>query len=307
MVPRRKFNQTLLVLSAVELLSNSSWAQSHHQDLLFKKIPSSGQLIPAIGMGTWITFDIDQPTNQLENPLNILKAFFKAGGQMIDSSPMYGHAQKVLGQILPQLNQSSQLFSATKVWTIGNDNGIKQMELSRKLWKIESFDLMYVHNMLDWKIHLPVLNKMKDQGQLKYTGITTPHGRRHSELITMMKNNPIDFIQVSYNMYDREIEKEILPLARDLGIAVVINRPFQTGGLFSRMGDKSLPQWAEDIQCQTWAQFFLKFIISHPSVSCAIPATSQISHMQENMFALKGKMPDQHMRHEMIKYAFNQT
>lgn len=257
--------------------------------------------IPKIGMGTWITFDQNPSRINLNKYIEILNAFFAGGGRMIDSSPMYGSAQQLLGEVLPKTN-SQALFAATKVWTPGRQLGIEQMNQSIKLWGLEHMDLMYVHNLMDWESHLPTLRKWKKQGKIKYYGVTTSHGRRHTELESIIKKEPLDFIQLTYNIHDREAERRLLPLAAERGVKVVINRPFQAGALFTRVGNKSLPDWSIDIQCHNWAQFFLKFIISHPAVTCAIPATSQVSHMRENMLALNGDLPDEKMRSEMIAY-----
>ena len=296
MISRRTLNK--IIVAGLGLSSTGVSAIN----LISKTIPQSNEVIPAIGMGTWITFDVNPTNNKLDNQLAILNEFFQGGGRMIDSSPMYGFAQKVLGIILPDVVGKEQLFSATKVWTMGQQNGIKQMQESMQLWGLDQIDLMHVHNMLDWKTQLSTLNQWKQKGIIKHTGITTSHGRRHQELIAMLKSNPVDFIQISYNINEREAENYLLPLAQDLGIAVVINRPFQTGGLFTRVGNQTLPDWAKEIQCKNRAQFFLKFVISHPAVTCAIPATSQVQHMQQNMQAMQGKLPDQKMREEMIRY-----
>ncbi|TDR23599.1 aldo/keto reductase [Marinicella litoralis] len=299
MLSRRTLNTLLLTWAGLNVTQNFA----NGSQVINKTIPSSHTTIPAIGMGTWITFDVNQANKQqLDHLIAVLHAFFKGGGRMIDSSPMYGFAQQVLGQILPLVQGKEQLFSATKVWTMGQQNGIAQMHESMKLWGLDQIDLMYVHNMLDWQTQIKTLNDWKQQGLIKYTGITTSHGRRHQALIAMLKSTPVDFVQFSYNISDREAENYLLPLAQDLGVAVVINRPFQTGGLFTRVRNQPLPEWSKDIQCENWAQFFLKFVISHPAVTCAIPATSQVQHMQQNMQALQGDLPDQAMRLEMIKY-----
>ncbi len=292
MLNRRSFNRALLTLPL--LTSQVSRAAAR------KTAVSPG--MPAIGMGTWITFDQQPQRVDLSLYVDILNAFFAAGGRMIDSSPMYGSAQQLLGQVLPKAQGHENLFAATKVWIPGKQMGIEQMHQSIKLWGLEQMDLMYVHNMMDWRTHLPTLNQWRSEGLIKHTGVTTSHGRRHSELIAMLKAHPVDYVQFSYNINDREVEDRLLPLALDLGIKVVINRPFQTGGLFTRVRNKPLPSWASDIQCQSWAQFFLKFVIAHPAVSCAIPATSQVAHMQENMQAMQGDLPDAAMRQEMVKY-----
>jgi diketogulonate reductase-like aldo/keto reductase len=298
MPSRRTVNKMLLAMGAISL-SNS---QAASLKLIHKALPKSIHSIPAIGMGTWITFDVNPDRIKLDKYIAILEAFFKGGGRLIDSSPMYGFAQQLLGQTLPKAQGHEHLFSATKVWTMGKDNGTEQMRQSMQLWGLPTIDLMFIHNMLDWQTHLKTLNLWKAEGKIKYTGITTSHGRRHSALIDMLKNNPVDFVQFSYNIQDREAEQYLLPLAQDLGIAVVINRPFQTGGLFTRVQGKPLPDWAAEIGCNNWAQYFLKFVISHPAVTCAIPATSQVEHMEQNMHALQGNLPDSAMRKEMVRY-----
>ena len=301
MLKRRSFNQWLLSLPVTGLLT-SSQTLSSNGDVWMKTIPSSGQRIPAVGMGTWITFDHDPKRVDLQPYVDILQAFFAGGGQMIDSSPMYGFAQQLLGATLPQVSRADKLFAATKVWVPGQQLGQQQMQQSIDLWGTETMDLMHVHNMLDWQAHWPTLIEWKNQGRIKYTGITTSHGRRHADLLGFLEKQTVDFVQFTYNIHDREAEQRLLPLAQERGVAVVINRPFQGGGLFKRLNNKPLPHWAAEIQCQNWSQFFLKFILSHPAVTCAIPATSQVSHMQENMLALTGDMPDPTMRQTMVEY-----
>jgi len=266
-------------------------------------IPSSGEKVPAIGLGTWLTFAIDvDDENELTSRITILREFLARGGGVLDSSPMYGVAQEVIGKGLKRIGQHEGLFSATKVWTTGNRQGLIQMEDSRLLWGLDKLDLMQVHNLLDWETHLPTLFSMKQQGDIRYVGVTTSHGRRHDELEKIMRTQELDFVQFTYNMLDREAEKTLLPLAKDRGIAVIINRPFQRGGLFNRFEKYPLPGWANEIDCANWAQFFLKFIISHPAVTCAIPATSQIEHLRENMAAGYGRLPDAPTRKKMIAY-----
>lgn len=275
------------------------------KDLHSRVIPSSGEAIPAIGMGTWVTFNVDtSDADALRHRAEILKIFFERGGAMVDSSPMYGTSEKVVGLCLEEMPEAKEkdLFAATKVWTMTEFLGVRQMEESEQLWGLKSFDLMQIHNLLDWDTHLPVLKDWKKEGRIRYLGVTTSHGRRHDELEELMKTEPLDFVQFTYNILDREAEARLLPLAADRGIATIINRPFQHNGLFRAFGDKPLPEWAGEIDCANWAQFFLKFVISHPAVTCAIPATSQIAHMQENMGALAGRLPDEAMRMRMIRY-----
>jgi len=266
-------------------------------------IPSSGEKIPAIGLGSWLTFAIDiDDKNELAHRIAILREFLTRGGGVLDSSPMYGVAQDVIGKGLKHIGRPDGLFSATKVWTTGNRQGFIQMEESRQLWGLDTLDLMQVHNLLDWETHLPNLYTMKQQGDIRYVGVTTSHGRRHDELEHIMRTQQLDFVQFTYNMIDREAEEVLLPLAKEKGIAVIINRPFQRGGLFDKFEQYPLPAWANEIDCRNWAQFFLKFIISHPAVTCAIPATSQIEHLRENIEAGYGRLPDEAMRKKMLVY-----
>lgn len=220
---------------------------------------------------------------------------------MLDSSPMYGNAEQVIGMLLKKIGKRDGLFSATKVWTYGERQGFLQMEHSRLLWGLSQLDLMQVHNLMDWQTHLPTLRAMKEEGTIRYIGVTTSHGRRHSELMKIMRSEKIDFVQLTYNLLDREAEEYLLPMAADRGIAVIINRPFQRGGLFDHVGRQPLPEWAREIDCRNWAQFFLKFVISHPSVTCAIPATSRVDHLQQNMEAAYGRLPGQDMRRRMVR------
>ena len=271
-----------------------------------RAIPSSGEKIPAIGLGSWLTFAIDlDDENELASRVAIMREFLQRGGGMLDSSPMYGVAQDVIGISLKRIGHHDGLFSATKVWTTGNRQGFLQMEESMSLWGLTSLDLMQVHNLVDWETHLPTLHEMKQDGEIRYVGVTTSHGRRHKELLHIMRTQKLDFVQFTYNILDREAEQYLLPLASEKGIAVIINRPFQRGGLFDKFDRYPLPGWASEIDCANWAQFFLKFIISHPAVTCAIPATSQLPHLRENMDAAYGRLPDQAMRQKMVHYVEN--
>lgn len=251
---------------------------------------SSKMALPSIGMGTWITFNVGENQKALEQREKVLQEFFDQGGGPIDSSPMYGSAEKVLGLLLPKIkNKKNKLISASKVWTSSDSMGPKQIKNSFELWGLDQFDLFQVHNLLNWKDHLKTLQKMKESGKIGSIGITTSHGRRHSDLLKIMKNYPLDFIQVTYNILDREVEKEILPLAQKKRIRVIANRPYRGGPLIKELKKKPLPTWAKDMQLETWAQVLLKFITSHPAVDCAIPATTQVTHMRENMLARAGK------------------
>jgi diketogulonate reductase-like aldo/keto reductase len=269
---------------------------------LKRAIPSTGEQIPAIGLGTWITFNVGSNEKLRAARAQVMQTFFDRGGRLIDSSPMYGSSEAVIGHGLARIRNKGTLFSAGKVWTLLKPLGVNQMENSRKLWGVERFDLMQIHNLLDWSTHIETLKAMKMQGRVRYIGITTSQGWRHGDLERIMRSEPIDFVQFTYNVVDRDVEDRLLPLAAERGIAVIINRPFQEGVLIDRMMRHPLPPWAVEIDCANWAQFLLKFIISHPAVTCAIPATRRVDHMEENMGAMRGRQPDARMRARMTRY-----
>ena len=265
-----------------------------------KPIPSTGEKLPLVGLGSWITFNVGNDPIARDACAEVMRAFFAKGGRLIDSSPMYGSAQEVIGYGLKALGETANVFSADKVWTGGD--GPAQIEESRAHWGVRRLDLLQVHNLLSWEAHLDTLFAMKEAGKLRYVGITTSHGRRHRDFEQVMEAHPLDFIQVTYNVIDREVEKRILPLAREKGIAVIANRPFQQGALIDSLEGEALPEWAAEIGAKTWAQFLLKFIVSHPAMTCAIPATSNVAHVRDNMDAAYGPMPDGKMRDRMIAY-----
>ncbi len=296
---RRRLLQILGGLGGVMTLPNLAWSEVK---MMRRPIPASGEMIPVLGMGTWQTFDVAAYPQLVESRLEVLRTFLQMGGGMVDSSPMYGSSEEALGLCLEQLEDHASLFTATKVWTPQRWLGIQQMKTSMKLWGVDSFDLMQIHNMLDWETHLETLKAWKATGKIRYIGITTSHGRRHQALERALQTQAFDFVQFTYNLIDREVEERLLPLAADLGIAVIINRPFRHGGLFDRVAGKTLPEWAAEIDCANWAQFFLKFIISHPAVTCVIPATSRADHMIENMGAGRGILPDPQTRLRMAEY-----
>ena len=270
--------------------------------ILTKAIPVAGEQIPVIGMGTWQTFDVDNDVADRARCVRILDTFFNRGGGMIDSSPMYGSSEEVIGHCLAQMKPQSGLFSATKVWIVGQSLGITQMGNSQSLWGVDKFDLMQIHNLVDWRNHLETLQEWKAEGRIRYIGITTSHGRRHKKLGQILSDEDFDFVQFTYNVFDREAEQLLLPLAKEKGIAVIINRPFQRGAIFKHVVNKPLPDFVAEFDCENWAQFFLKFIVSHPAATCAIPATSQVVHMEENMGACYGRLPDAGMRKKMLAY-----
>jgi diketogulonate reductase-like aldo/keto reductase len=261
-----------------------------------RPIPSTREEIPIVGLGTWITFNVGDDPVLRDECAGVMVAFFEAGGRMIDSSPMYGSSQPVIGYGLQKLGRPSALFSAEKVWTSSAAAGPAQIEQSRRFWGVPKFDLVQVHNLLTWKPHLQTLFQMKAAGAVRYVGITTSEGRRHDLIEQIMRNEPIDFVQFSYNVVDREAEARVLPLASERGIAVIVNRPFRQGALTQRLKREPLPEWAAELGASSWAQLMLKFILSHPAVTVAIPATTRIDHVRENLSAAAGPMPDLAMR-----------
>ena len=300
MTQRRSFLQGLAGLG-IALALGPGRADAARAPLT-RPIPSTGERIPLIGVGSWLTFDTGAGRGALERLQPVLQTFFDHGGRLIDSSPMYGTAERVIGELLPRVNGREALFAATKVWIYGQALGRRQMEASRSLWGVPRFDLMQIHNMLDWEGHLEVLREMKREGRIRYIGITTSHGRRHDELLKAMQKADFDFVQFTYGLHDREPESRLLPLAAERRMAVIANRPFDGGALFGRVQGKPLPDWAAGIDCANWAQFFLKFVVSHPAVTCAIPATSNPAHMLENMGAHFGRLPDAALRRRMAQH-----
>jgi len=272
------------------------------ENYVFKAIPSSGEKIPAIGMGSFVNFNFVQDDDILKQRTELLGQFFELGGTLIDSSPMYGASEKNLGYCIDKLKARDKLFAASKVWTSSVDDGPSEIAASRQLWRINQFDLLQVHNLLSWEGHLEHLLDMKKQGGLRYVGVTTSHGRRHSELEQVMLNQPIDFVQATYNVIDREVEQRLLPIAREKGIAFISNRPFQRGVLIDWVKKHPLPEFARDLDCDNWASLLLKFIVSHPAVTCAIPATSRKDHLAENMQTMTGVLPDQKMRNQIVSH-----
>lgn len=297
---RRQF---LAVLAATGLsLRVPALMAAPGKNAIARAIPSSGEQLPVIGMGTWRTFNVGGDKQLVADRTRVLETFLDLGGTLVDSSPMYGSADDVMGEALESLNAHDKVFSANKIWTRDGDATREQDKASRRKWGIERFDLQQVHNLLAWESHLETLKQMKADGEIRYLGITTSHGRRHRDLAQIMEQEPLDFVQLTYNVLDREAEQRLLPLAKELGIAVIVNRPFQGGSLFRRYQAEPLPGWAGEAGCSNWAEFFLKFIVSHPAVTCAIPATTRVEHMKENMGALYGELPDEQQRRKMADY-----
>lgn len=263
-------------------------------------VPSSGTRLPRIGLGSWITFNVGDDVAARDECTEVMRAFFAGGGRHIDSSPMYGSSQAVIGYGLGRLGRPRELFAADKVWIGSGDDGPGQIEESRRRWGVERFDLLQVHNLLAWQEHLPRLREMKAAGRLGYVGVTTSHGRRHDELERILRSEKLDFVQLSYSAATRDVEARLLPLARDRGVAVIVNRPFEQGELIRRVERHPLPPWAREIGCANWAQLLLKFVLSHPAVTCAIPATRQVAHVRENLAAAADPLPDEAMRRRIV-------
>ena len=270
-------------------------------EAVVKRIPATGERVSAVGLGSWITFNVGGDPLLRAECRAVMAAFFEAGGGMIDSSPMYGSSQEAIGDALAKLGRPAGLFSADKVWTRATDGPAQIAETARR-WNVERFDLLQVHNLIDWERNLDTLAAMKEAGALRYTGVTTSHGRRHAELEKVMQRRPPDFVQLTYNIVDREAERRLLPQALERGIAVICNRPFQRGRLPDRLAGRPMPGWAKEIGISTWPQFLLKVIVSHPAVTAAIPATRRVDHLRENKSAAFGPMPDAAMRRRMAEH-----
>jgi len=266
-----------------------------------RTIPKTGEHIPVVGLGSWITFNVGSDPRLLDQCADVIAAFAEEGGGMIDSSPMYGSSQDTIGHGLARLGERSAIFSAEKVWTSSVAEGPEQIAQSGREWGVSKFDLLQVHNLRAWKGHLDTLFGMQAEGGLRHVGVTTSHGRRHDLLEQIMAEEPIDFVQLTYNVLDRAPERRLLPLARERGIAVIVNRPYRRGALIDRYRNAPLPGWAAEIGAESWPQVLLKFIVSHPAVTVAIPATRQVSHLRENKAAARGPLPDDTMRRRMAR------
>ena len=292
----------LLQAGAATLLAPVTESRAAPAGLITRAIPRSGERLPAIGLGTYQVFDLPQTQLAGTELQTVLKRFVELGGAVVDSSPMYGHAEATTGILSSALNVRKSLFFATKVWTSGRDAGIRQMEDSFRLMQTGTIDLMQVHNLLDLKAHMPVLREWKKNGRIRYLGITHYHAGAHAEVEKLVKTGDFDFVQINYSMDEPEAEARLLPACADSGTATLINRPFSQAGLFGRVRGKPLPPWCADMDCSSWAQFFLKWIISNPAVTCAIPGTGRVAHIEDNMAACTGRLPDAALRKKMTAY-----
>jgi diketogulonate reductase-like aldo/keto reductase len=270
--------------------------------LIKRSIPGTGELLPVVGLGTWQTFDVGPSPVSRADVKEVLRLFADLGGTLIDSSPMYGRSEEVVGDLSVALKLQKKLFMATKVWTQGEQAGIKQMETSMREMQARPLDLMQIHNLVDWRTHIKTLRRWKEEQRIRYIGITHYLVSAFDELERIIKTEPIDFVQLNYNIATRDAAKRLLPLAAEKKVAVIVNRPFESGALFSAVKGKPLPAWANDFDCQSWGQFFLKYILGHPAITCVIPATAKPKHLTDNMQAGYGRLPDETTRKRMEEF-----
>ena len=293
MMKRRTFLASAAAAGAVASLTS---VPASAETRITKPIPKTGERIGVIGMGSSVTFNVGDDKEERDIRTQVLRNFFAAGGGMIDSSPMYGSSEEVIGHGLSRVQAGNKLFSATKVWTSSRSEGVEQFKDSLSLWGLPKLDLYQIHNLVAWRDHLETLLEMKAGGQVRYIGITTSHGRRHRDLEKILASQPLDFVQLSYNAANHDVERRLLPIAAERGLGVIVNRPFQRGWLINKVQREKLPGWATEIGCTSWPQVLLKYAVSHPAVTCAIPATSNPDHMIENMIAGVGVLPDVALR-----------
>ncbi|HTE14469.1 MAG TPA: aldo/keto reductase [Burkholderiales bacterium] len=299
---RRRALKYLTITGATALLPMTTLAQPNDKPLMKRKVPKSGELLPVVGIGTYATFDVGPRAPERAELKQVLLEFAALGGTVIDSSPMYGEAERVVGDLTGELGNRDRYFFATKVWTSGQQAGVRQMEQSCKLMRTANMDLMQIHNLLDLDVHTRTLREWKASGKIRHMGITHYHAGAHAELESLIKSNTYDTVQFNYSLTEREAEARLLPACIDAGVAVIINRPFAQANLFDRVKGKPLPEWASEFDCHSWAQFFLKYLLGHPAVTCVIPGTRRVAHLKDNMQAGMGRLPDAAMRRRMLAY-----
>ena len=300
-ISRRRVLGQFATIGAMLMSSPRISAGATAEAIARRAIPRSGEAVPVIGLGTWQTFDVGTAQSARAPLREVLARFVEAGGTVVDSSPMYGRAEAVVGDIAADLGIQARLFYATKVWIRGQKEGVRQMEESFRRLRVQRMDLMQIHNLLDLKTHTETLLKWKQEGRVRYIGITHYSAGAHAELERLVRTKAYDFVQINYSLGEREAEQRLLPAAQEAGVAVLINRPFGSGGLFRRVRRDPVPDWATEIGCASWAQIFLKWIVSHPAVTCVIPATSNPQHLIDNMAAGRGPQPDARMRQRMAE------
>jgi len=297
---RRRTLQYLATAGATALLPMTLSAQPN-KPLIKRAIPKSGELLPVVGIGTYDTFDVGVKAPERIELKQVLLEFAALGGTVIDSSPMYGEAERVVGDLTGELGNRDKYFYATKVWISGRDAGVRQMEQSFKLMRTQHMELMQIHNLLDLEVHTKTLREWKASGKIRYMGITHYHAGAHAELEKLIKTNAYDTVQFNYSMAEREAEARLLPACLEAGVAVIVNRPFAQANLFGRVKGKPVPAWAAEFDCTSWAQFFLKYLLGHPAVTCVIPGTRRVVHLTDNMQAGMGRLPDAAQRRRMLE------
>jgi aryl-alcohol dehydrogenase-like predicted oxidoreductase len=287
--------------SAATVAAAPSMAQSGN-GLITRMAAAPGITLPCVGVGTWQTFDVGRNAPERAELREVLRTLVQAGGSVVDSSPMYGRAESVVGDLAQEANLHGSLFLATKVWTRGETAGIAQMEDSLRALRTPRIDLMQVHNLVDWRTQLKTMKAWQTSGRIRHLGVTHYHSGAYDELMSVMRGREFGFVQFNYSMAEREAEQRLLPLAAELGLGVIINRPFSQGDLFPRVKGKPLPAWAAELDCTSWAQFFLKWILGHPAVTCVIPGTRLVAHMKDNLGAARGRLPDRAQRARMLEH-----
>lgn len=292
----------LLALAGGACLGLVGPARSQAQKIMTRKIPSTGEDLPAVGLGTWQVFNVGSSPAERAPLREVIAAFSKAGGKVVDSSPMYGAAESVAGDLIAELRLRDNLFIATKVWTSGREDGIAQMETSFKRLRVKTMDLMQVHNLLDIDTHTKTMLDWKSKGRIRYIGITHYTASAHAEVERQLARQKYDFLQINYSLAERQAEKKLLEICKTKGIAVIANRPFAEGAMFRRVRGKTLPAWAAELGIASWAQYFLKWIVSHPAITCTIPGTGKPEHMADNVAAGFGALPDAATRRKMAEY-----
>lgn len=297
-ISRREYLQLMTALGVTTI--TPSWV-TLLEPIMKRSIPSSGEPLPVIGVGTWQTFDVGKTSGERDPLKEVLIKLVDQEGSVIDSSPMYGRSEEVIGDLSTELGINQKLFMATKVWTSGREAGIRQMERSFALMRRKKMDLMQIHNLLDWQTHYKTLRQWKEEGKVKYIGITHYVDSSHAEVEQIIRNNKIDFIQINYSIENRHAENQLFRAAQDQEVAVIVNRPFGGGGLFAGVSGKQVPEWAKEFDCSSWGSFFLKFILANPAVTCVIPGTSKLSHLIDNLSAGVGRLPNERQRQQMIQ------
>lgn len=300
--PRTRLSRRNWLKLAAALTLEGTMPATRAADRIQRPIPKTGEAIPAVGLGTWQAFDVAGDPAETSQAREALRAMVELGGRVIDSSPMYGSAESVCGQLAEELAVKSKLFVATKVWTSGKQAGIRQMEDSMRKLRVGRLDLMQVHNLVDADTHLATLREWKKAGRVRYIGVTHYNAGAHADLERHIRPGDIDFVQVNYSLAEPQADRRLLAAAASSRTAVIVNRPFAEGAMFSRVKGKPLPEWAKEIGCASWAQFFLKWILAHPAVTCAIPGTRNAKHVADNLGAASGPLPDEATRRRMAAH-----